>query len=379
MRIYIIIFISVIFLMIILVTYMGMNSTIEALEFHDDEMIQEPLDRVSELIKELYVQEPSEEIADVLIKVSEYLDDAGSRLTRRKILSEAIYYRLIVNLIIVCIICIAGIVLLWLGIHRFFISPLNRTFRIMSGARELDWSVKVPKSGFREIRDLQEALNCMLIEIRESQEQIKNMERDNIGRFMAHQIKNSLTPIRLCSYNIQALNPDSGIVRNNSLIIKETEKIQKLIDQFRILSRFPELNSHRIELNSLIRNMIHACENVNFVETENPVYTDLDPFLFEQALVNIIQNGLEASIETSIPVQIRIENSEFPSIVISDSGCGIPGEMLSSITEEEYTTKQKGMGIGLAFVLKVVEAHGFTLKIQSRINQGTTVRVDMYG
>lgn len=379
MRVYILIFISLIFLMMILVTYMGMNSTVRALEFHSDHDVITPLDEVSSHIRLLYESSSEERDKTSLLQASEALDDARSRLSRREILAQEVYYYLARNLVILFVICICGIVLLWYGLHKLFIAPLNRTFKTMKGAALNNWDVQLEKSGLKEIRNLQDALNKMMKEIRLSQEQIRNMERDNIGRFMAHQIKNSLTPILLCSYNIRELASEEELKENNALVITETEKIQNLIDQFRTLTRFPELNRSRVELNLFLQNMVKPLENVLFNSSTESVSVHIDPLLFEQALLNIVKNGLEASNESHRPVEITMEGGNPPVITIGDKGTGIPQEMLSHITQEDFTTKKKGMGIGLSFVQKVVRAHGFSMQITSELGKGTTVKVVLNG
>jgi two-component system sensor histidine kinase HydH len=77
---------------------------------------------------------------------------------------------------------------------------------------------------------------------------------------------------------------------------------------------------------------------------------------------------------------LRIETKslkEGVEVMISDSGSGIPPEQMDRIFNYYYTTKEKGVGLGLPIAHRIIEAHGGQLKIESRAGSGTKVTVTL--
>jgi signal transduction histidine kinase len=77
---------------------------------------------------------------------------------------------------------------------------------------------------------------------------------------------------------------------------------------------------------------------------------------------------------------LRIETYLFKDkveVAISDSGSGIPSEQMEKIFDYYYTTKEKGVGLGLPIAHRIIEAHGGHLKVESRVGYGTKVIVTL--
>lgn len=194
------------------------------------------------------------------------------------------------------------------------------------------------------------------------------MERQHIGRYLVHQVRNSITPIRLCT-NVIKNNPAKS-EESLQIIEHETDKIETLIRRFRSLYAFPGLSPGRTEINTLIGKLLLSYPEVRFRQPEGKVYVEADAQLLEQALRNLIDNALEASREREHP-EVTVTLSELPEISIKDNGAGIPAELRDSIFEEYVTTKQQGMGIGLSFVQKVCSLHRFPLAVYSEEGRGS--------
>jgi signal transduction histidine kinase len=106
----------------------------------------------------------------------------------------------------------------------------------------------------------------------------------------------------------------------------------------------------------------------------------VDPMQLEQAVVEVVSNALDAmpagghlrirgSIEDGAvdPAEVTLE--------VRDTGPGIPEQVLASVCEPFFTTRQEGTGLGLAIAKRYVEQNGGRLEIESRIGEGTTVRI----
>jgi signal transduction histidine kinase len=103
----------------------------------------------------------------------------------------------------------------------------------------------------------------------------------------------------------------------------------------------------------------------------------MDPERLTQAFINIMKNGMQAMSKGGI-LHIEAKSlKEGLEVVISDSGSGIPPEQMEKIFNYYYTTKERGVGLGLPIAHRIIEAHGGQLKIESRVGAGTKVTVTL--
>ena len=104
----------------------------------------------------------------------------------------------------------------------------------------------------------------------------------------------------------------------------------------------------------------------------------MDNDKLKQAFINIIKNSLESIVdEGSITIQVKQKGKEWVIITISDSGCGIKPEDIGSIFDPDFSTKDKGLGLGLPLAHEIIMGHGGELNINSRINMGTEVVIKL--
>jgi signal transduction histidine kinase len=106
----------------------------------------------------------------------------------------------------------------------------------------------------------------------------------------------------------------------------------------------------------------------------------LDPARIKQAVVNLLDNAIKYSPEGEIQVSLE-QNMEHSKLVITDSGCGIPSDMLDKVFEPFYRVDksrarhQGGSGLGLAITREIIAKHSGTIRLESREGQGTKVTV----
>jgi signal transduction histidine kinase len=167
------------------------------------------------------------------------------------------------------------------------------------------------------------------------------------------------------------------------LILKEIRRVNEIIEQFLTLSRPFQLNLRVSSLQDLLKNLVTLFqeEAVSLgitLKAEIPTALPLikmDPERLTQAFINIMKNGMQAMGQGGI---LRIETKslrEGVEVIISDSGSGIPPEQMEKIFNYYYTTKEKGVGLGLPIAHRIIEAHEGQLKIESRVGSGTKVTV----
>jgi signal transduction histidine kinase len=104
----------------------------------------------------------------------------------------------------------------------------------------------------------------------------------------------------------------------------------------------------------------------------------VDPMQLEQVILEIVSNALDA-----MPAGGQLRIGAFvaagtePAVVVevSDTGGGIPEQVLPSVCEPFFTTRQEGTGLGLAIAKRYIEQNGGRLEIVSRLGEGTTIRL----
>jgi signal transduction histidine kinase len=103
--------------------------------------------------------------------------------------------------------------------------------------------------------------------------------------------------------------------------------------------------------------------------------TPIDPVQIQQVLLNLIKNASQAMTKGGVLTLQTGEGPDGVSISIADTGGGIPQEQINRIFEPFYTTKEKGTGLGLMIVQRIVRAHGGRIELESKVGRGTTFRI----
>lgn len=101
----------------------------------------------------------------------------------------------------------------------------------------------------------------------------------------------------------------------------------------------------------------------------------LDPAQIKQVLVNLVKNAMQAMTKGGILSIESGESSESVWVSISDTGGGISQDQINRIFEPFYTTKEKGTGLGLMIVQRIVRSHDGRIEVQSRVGEGTVFRI----
>lgn len=103
----------------------------------------------------------------------------------------------------------------------------------------------------------------------------------------------------------------------------------------------------------------------------------LDAAQIKQVLVNLIKNAMQAMTKGGLLTVQTGQGSDGVWVSLSDTGGGIPAEKINRLFEPFYTTREKGTGLGLMIVQRIVREHGGRIEVESRVGQGTTFRVGL--
>lgn len=201
---------------------------------------------------------------------------------------------------------------------------------------------------------------------------------------VAHEIKN---PLNAMALQVELLRGKlTGAQPEVEVIGREIKRLDNVVKTFLNFNRPIELVAKTLDLSGLVGQVIDLVAP-EAAAKEIRIDADLAPAaeingdsdLLQQAILNIIKNGLESMTQGgTLTVRTAREGSEC-RLEIADSGCGIAPEHRDRIFNLYFTTKEKGSGIGLATTFRVVQLHGGTIDFDSEPGKGTTFRLRFPG
>jgi len=212
-----------------------------------------------------------------------------------------------------------------------------------------------------------------------------------VAQGIAHEIKNPLTPILLNTQRLrkkfQENKEDFARIFNESITIitQEVEKMQELLAQFLRFSRLPAPNPQPVSLSKIIDDVSILYKDhdkkmqikKNYDPNLNLI--NIDPEQFRRLFINLFENARDAingqgviEISTRLNAQKKRVNIEF-----SDNGIGISSTDRDKLFLPYYTTKKRGMGLGLAIVNRIVIDHNGTIQARDNYPRGTVFSIEL--
>jgi signal transduction histidine kinase len=234
---------------------------------------------------------------------------------------------------------------------------------------------------FSKIKELEEQMRL--------QEELSAMGQLAAG--VAHEIKNPLNAIGLVVQRLQKEfrwgdpQGQQEYERFTGIVRDEISRVNKIIEQFLFVARpfQSEFKAQALEeILDYVLNLLEETIRGGGIAVEKNWEKDLPPVMGDrpqltQALLNLLNNALEAMPQGgSLKVVLKsIPGMKSIELRIEDSGPGIPPENLKKVFAHYFTTKEKGIGLGLAITQKIIQGHKGRLEVRSLPGQGTTVRI----
>jgi two-component system, NtrC family, sensor histidine kinase HydH len=195
---------------------------------------------------------------------------------------------------------------------------------------------------------------------------------------LAHELRNPLGSIKGSADLLarSASHDDPMAKELASIISAEVDRTNSLVTRFLDFARPLEPRRESTEITSVIDRAV-ARAKVDVVRDYAPSLPRLaiDPELMEQVFLNLVTNASQASAPGD-PVTVRTrEVDEQAEVSVIDRGCGISPDKIETIFNPFVTTKQNGVGLGLAIVAKIVDGHGGKMSVESEPGKGSTFRV----
>jgi signal transduction histidine kinase len=271
------------------------------------------------------------------------------------------------------------------------VAPIHRLNRGMADVQRGDLQPLTDIPSESELRELYQGFNSMLQGIQAQQRNASEIARMKtlvqLGRRVAHEVKNPLTPIRLSAEQILRSLQDKGeagrevIASAVRYIIEETEHLRRVAFGFLNLSKLDELKVEPFRLDDLVTEAVSHLRGiyprVRFsVSAAGSGAIDVvaDRQKIKQVIDNVLTNALEALGAGPGDVDVALDQEESLAVVrVRDNGEGIASEELERIAREEFSTKDLGTGLGLVIARRFLELHRGGLEIESCPGKGTTV------
>ena len=331
---------------------------------------------LTQMNREIYRRARESSVRGAYSRLEEILADEGRTLS-----------------FIIVLALVAGLVGSWL-ISRSLARPVSELTQAMAvvGAGDLDHPIEATSRD--EIGDLARALARMTRQLRESRAQLVQAEKlASIGEMsaaVAHGLRNPLASLRAAAQLVRRHPAAPTATEHLDAIIEEVDRLDRRISHLLSFSRPAPFHPVSESLPRLIEELLPAVAGPvreQRVDLEMAVPAALpqvrvDPMQLEQAILEIVSNALDA-----MPAGGRLRISAFSAdgasggapgdvvVEVTDTGGGIPAEVLPSVCDPFFTTRQEGTGLGLAIAKRYVEQNGGRLEIASRPGEGTTVRL----
>ncbi|MGL4599661.1 MAG: ATP-binding protein [Bacteroidia bacterium] len=245
-----------------------------------------------------------------------------------------------------------------------------------------------------ELGSLVGEYNRMIAELANSAELLAQSERESAWREMAkqvaHEIKNPLTPMRLSiqlferAYRDKAPEMDTKVERMAKTMIEQIDTLSSIATAFSDFARMPKPVNEEMDLCELLTSSIDLFrETSGEIEfrfdsgtiDEAPIFADREQLV--RVFNNLFKNALQAiPEEREGKIEVRLTHAEHKFIVaVTDNGTGISDEVIDKIFVPNFTTKNTGMGLGLAMVKNIVESSNGSIWFETKAGLGTTFYV----
>jgi signal transduction histidine kinase len=197
---------------------------------------------------------------------------------------------------------------------------------------------------------------------------------------LAHELRNPLASIKGSADLLarKSGEQDTMVRELGEIISSEVDRTNLLVTRFLAFARPLEPHREMADITDVIdRAAAHAgVAIIRDYATDIPRLS-IDSALIEQVFINLLTNAAQASQPGDlIKVVAALRPSENAvEISVIDRGSGIPPDKIETIFNPFYTTKQDGVGLGLAIVSKIVDSHGGKMRVDSTLGKGSTFRV----
>jgi len=243
-----------------------------------------------------------------------------------------------------------------------------------------------------EVGQLVIQYNRTVDELEKSARLLAKSERESawksMARQVAHEINNPLTPMKLTIQQLQRTKKmndsrfDDYFDKSAVMLIEQIDNLSRIAGTFSNFARMPEANFERVDIASKLYSVVQLFANNNeqiemkYEGPESEVFVYADPEQLVQVFNNLIKNAIQAiPSDRTGEVLVTLQADQQIAISVTDNGAGIEPDIQSKLFIPNFTTKNTGMGLGLAIAKNIIELSGGTISFSTELNRGTTFTV----
>jgi len=275
----------------------------------------------------------------------------------------------------------------WLTFPLEFITRTLRKTTFTGSNKPLVW-----KSN-DEIGLMVEEYNKMVENLERSKADLSRIQKESawreIAKQVAHEVKNPLTPMKLTLQQMEKALHENTLSaekagRSVQTLLQQVEILNDIAASFSAFARMPAPTLRRIEIISLLRQVINLHSDykegkVEMDEMTDKVWVMGDEQLLSRVFSNIIINGLQSGEEgKQVTVHVGVKTTPTTCLIsFTDNGKGIDADLAEKVFLPHFSTKKTGSGIGLAIAKQGIEQNGGTIRFETVKEKGTTFYVEI--
>jgi len=233
---------------------------------------------------------------------------------------------------------------------------------------------------------LEELVEKRTRQLKDAQEQLIKSERlaaiGQVAAMVGHDLRNPLTSIKGVAYYLKkkiGSKMDEASREMLELIENNVEHSNKIITDLMEYSKEIKLELTETTPRSIVNETLFLVEIPDDVQvrdlTQNEPKLKIDLEQIKRVFVNLIKNAVDAMLNGGKLTITSKESDGNVEITFTDTGTGMTKEVMEKIWTPFFTTKAKGMGLGLAICKRFIEAHGGSIRVESTVGEGTTFTV----
>jgi len=269
---------------------------------------------------------------------------------------------------------------------------LASSFNFM--AEDMEVHIRELNKEKKELLDLKVAFEQRSQELEETLDKVQNMQKDliksekfaTIGRLsssVAHELRNPLAAIKNIAYFLSKMGAfsDDKSKQMVGMLSSEVLRANKIITDLLDYSRAKKLNKLNIYIESFIEKvskMVPLPNNIKLIKDIENFNIEFDPDKITQVLINLISNARDAMPPSGGEIVLSAkQNNLVGTISVQDNACGMSEETMSHLFDPLFTTKLKGIGLGLPIVKEIIDAHKGKIIVTSEQGVGTVFKVEL--
>jgi nitrogen fixation/metabolism regulation signal transduction histidine kinase len=209
-----------------------------------------------------------------------------------------------------------------------------------------------------------------------------------MAKQVAHEIKNPLTPMRLSLQHLQfslQRNDDQlkeKIQKTSELLIRQIDSLAQMAEEFSSFAKMPEPKLEEVNVVQVVSDAVlllgkESDMPIAWRYEQEDVRVMADPLQLGRVFTNILKNAIQSIPEgrtAEIAAELTLRDQRV-KVEFRDNGKGIPESLRDKIFSPNFSTKNSGMGLGLAISRKIVEQLGGEIAYQTKEGVGTTFTI----